>query len=96
VSNGSTTLYDYDENGNTIDNTDFAFEYGEDNRLTEVIDNTVTMATYLYNGRGERVMKVTAADTTLYHYDPNGALLAETDDEGALPPSTRLTISSSR
>jgi RHS repeat-associated protein len=84
VSNGSTTLYDYDENGNTTDNTDFEFTYGEDNRLTEVIDATVTMATYVYNGRGERVKKETAAGTTLYHYDLNGQLLAETDAAGAL------------
>ncbi len=79
--NGGTRNYAYDANGNTTDNTDRQFTYGNNNRLKEAQIAGSPIATYIYNGRGERVKK-TGADTTLYFYDQNGQLIAELDATG--------------
>ena len=42
------------------------------------------IATYLYNAQGQRTQKVTKHGTTVYHYDLNGHLMAETDKNGTL------------
>ena len=73
--------YTYDANGNTISNTDHTFVYGENNRLKEAGIGGSPLATYTYNGRGERVKKLGAA-TTYYYYDSNGQLIAELDGSG--------------
>ena len=80
--NGGTTTYNYDDNGNTIDNTDYQFTYGDNNRLKTAEQSSTLLATYTYNGRGERVSKI-GASTTLYIYDQSGQLIAELDDTGA-------------
>ena len=79
--NGGTTTYSYDDNGNTTDNTDYQFTYGDNNRLKTAEQSSTVLATYTYNGRGERVSKV-GASTTLYIYDQSGQLIAELDDTG--------------
>ncbi|MEM7314725.1 MAG: RHS repeat-associated core domain-containing protein, partial [Planctomycetota bacterium] len=58
-------------------------DYGEHNRLTEVRENGVVVGSYVYNGRGERVVKTASGITTHFHYGLDGQLLAETDDTGA-------------
>ena len=39
------------------------------------------VATYVYNGKGERVKKE-GSETTLYYYDQSGLLIAELDAQG--------------
>ena len=58
-----------------------SFIYGENNRLKEAGLGGSPLATYTYNGRGERVKKLGAA-TTYYYYDSNGQLIAELDGSG--------------
>jgi YD repeat-containing protein len=79
--NGGTRTYSYDANGNTTDNTDRQFSYGDNNRLKTADVLGSPLATYTYNGRGERVMK-DGSETTLYYYDQAGQLLAELDGLG--------------
>jgi len=79
--NGGTRNYSYDGNGNTTDNGNRQFTYGDHNRLKEAQVSGSPVATYTYNGRGERVKKV-GTETTLYFYDQGGQLLAETDAFG--------------
>jgi uncharacterized protein RhaS with RHS repeats len=73
----------YDENGNTVDNSRFGFIYGQNNRLRTVTSGGATVAEYRYNGRGERVKKITGSTVRFYHYDQTGLLLAETNSTGA-------------
>ena len=80
--NGGTTTYSYDDNGNTTDNTDYQFTYGDNNRVKTAEQSSTVLATYTYNGRGERVKKASSS-TTLYLYDQRGQLIAELDDTGA-------------
>jgi RHS repeat-associated protein len=76
------TDYLYDANGNTTSNTQFDFSYGDNNRLKQTSILGSAVATYTYNGRGERVKKE-GLTTTYYHYDQAGKLIAETDVTGA-------------
>ena len=92
--NGATTLYDYepfsnrmslagsnpvvlDDNGNTLVLRDLSLSYSSDNRLIAAND-----ADYAYNGLGERVLKNTPTATRVYHYDPQGRLIAELNGGG--------------
>ncbi|MGH8489045.1 MAG: hypothetical protein ACREXS_09330, partial [Gammaproteobacteria bacterium] len=63
---GGTRGYRYDPNGNTTDNTDYGFVYGDHGRLTAVTQAGVPLATYTYNGRGERVRKIVGEDRPDY------------------------------
>ncbi|MGH9894652.1 MAG: RHS domain-containing protein, partial [bacterium] len=72
----------YDANGNTTGADSFSFGYGEHHRLTEVREGAATKATYTHDGWGERVKKEAGGETTYFHYDLDGALLAETDAQG--------------
>ncbi len=75
--------YQYDGNGNTLDDGHYHYRYGDHNRLTEVLDtNDISIASYRYNAFGQRVQKTTGGVTTYYHYDLNGQLLAETNATG--------------
>ena len=58
--------YRYDANGNTTDSSDFGFVYGDHDRLTAVTQAAVSLATYTYNGRGERVRKIVGEDRPDY------------------------------
>ena len=79
--NGIVTDYQYDANGNTTSNTTNNFTYGDNNRLRDANIGGSTLATYSYNGRGERVKK-DSIGVTYYYYDQGGQLIAELDDLG--------------
>lgn len=79
--NGGVTDYTYDANGNTTSNTTNIFTFGDNNRLKTSGIGASTLATYTYNGRGERVKK-DGNGITYYHYDQGGQLIAETDATG--------------
>ena len=81
IVNGETTTFTYDANGNTTSNTAFDFTYGDNNRLKDAKIGSSTLATYIYNGRGERVKK-DGASIIYYYYDQGGQLIAELDDLG--------------
>ncbi len=82
TNNGSTDNYGYDANGNTTQDGNFSYVYGDHNRLITVTTlSGTTIAEYTYNGRSERVKKV-GTETTLYYYDQSGLLLAEIDSTG--------------
>ena len=80
--NGVVRNYGYDAVGNTTSNPDHGFVYGDNNRLREAQVNTIPLASYTYNGRGERIKKTTGTETTLYYYDQGGQLIAELDATG--------------
>ena len=85
IDDGTTTqTFTYDANGNTIGNGSVDFVYGDNNRIKEAktAGTSTVLATYTYNGRGERVKKVTSTDTIYYHYDQSGQLIAETGVNG--------------
>ena len=74
----------HDASGNITVVNDRELDYADHGRLVEVRDNSVVVANYTYNGRGERARKVTAVGTIYFIYGQGGELLAEFDDSGAV------------
>jgi len=84
-------LYSLDSNGNLIvvndpQNTGRTFQYSSHNRLLKVKDSRTlsTLASYRYDGLGQRVMQETANGIREYIYGPAGELLAEIDGDGTI------------
>ena len=78
-----TRSYTYDANGSPT--TDSINQYGYDSRGRMTQATTATgVYTYGINALGQRVQKIKSATGTLYHYDTQGHLIAETDTTGAM------------
>ncbi len=84
------TEYQYDNNGNIINDGEHTYTYDARNRLSSV-DGTNS---YLYNTNNMRVKKTTANGTTLYgwdndrifaEYNPDGTAIQETVYFGSTP-----------
>ena len=68
-------------NAGAVGSADNTFVYGENNRLKEAGIGGSPLATYTYNGRGERVKKL-GTTTTYYYYNQGGKLITELDGSG--------------
>ena len=73
------------QNGSTpLPSIDREFIYNDANRLSEVRDAGTLTASYIYNAQGQRTRKITVNGTTIYHYDQQSQLIAETQADGTL------------
>ena len=74
----------YDANGNTtyFEFLDHDYTYGDNNRMREIQRNGNIKATYQYNGKGERVVRIAGNSTHVYHFDQNGQLIGESKSNG--------------
>lgn len=81
--------YGFDKNGNVTSdqlNGNRTFTFNGDNKQTQVKDaNNYVIGTYLYDGIGRRVKKVTDLETTVFVYNGMGNLVAEYST--ATPPA---------
>lgn len=60
-----------------------ALNYNQDAQLSAVDAGSTTLASYTYNGFGQRVLKAFPGGTgEIYQYGQNGMLLEETDQSG--------------
>lgn len=84
VEGGITRAYAYDNTGNTISDGTLEYVYNQDGRLFRVMAGANVVAEYKYEGKGQRTIKTTPAGTVVYHYDPQGRLIEETDASGNL------------
>ena len=75
---GAGGSYTYDPNGNLISKTEGAnawtYTWDADNRLTQVLNNGTTVATFAYDPVGRRVQKTAAGVTTAWTYAGAGIL----------------------
>jgi RHS repeat-associated protein len=76
---GSTQKYWYDQNGNQVTRVvgadTFTLIYDAENRLVEVKKNSVTIATFTFDGDGKRVKSVINGETILFvgaHFEQKG------------------------
>jgi RHS repeat-associated protein len=78
----TNTGFTYNTNGNLTSDGNFNYQYDSENRLTKVtkVSDGTTVATYEYDFRGLRVRKTTAAGIVNYHWDDNGRLVRESDE----------------
>ena len=87
-SNGEKVMaFVYDNNGNTVTETTSdttSYIYNQNQRIKRTIKNSVIVGEYVYNGKGQRVKKITPTETVIYHYDLEGRLLAESTGAGAM------------
>jgi RHS repeat-associated protein len=79
-----TNTVQLDANGNMLSVGSRFYNYTAQNRLFEALDNTTLLATYAYNGLGERTGKYTPAGGARYMFDPDGKLIAEIDLQGSV------------
>lgn len=95
---GSTTDYTYsptsnrltqvagqpitmDANGSTTAKPGATFTYDVRGRMVSATTN-IGLVTYTINSMGQRVRKVTPTETTVFHYDMGGKLIAESTTKG--------------
>ncbi len=85
--NDSVNDYDYDKNGNlTQDSEGKTFVYDAENHQKEVKINRVSKGTYLYDGDGKRVKKISDLETTIFVYNGGGQLVAEYSTQQSTTP----------
>ena len=90
--------YGYDGNGNqtsrTIGGVAYIFTFDYENRLTEVKQDTTTLATFLYDADGNRVKGTVSGTTTVYIagiYERQGAAYTSYYEGGGLRRSGYTT-----
>jgi RHS repeat-associated protein len=74
--------FGYDFNGNTTSTNNRTYIYDHSNQITSVLEDTIKIAEYVYNGAGQRIKKVTQDGIRIFHYDILGHLIAETNEKG--------------
>jgi RHS repeat-associated protein len=83
ISGGRSMGFGYDAAGNTTQKGDLILSYNQANRLSQVSGRRL-IAQYTHNVQGQRVLKQAGRDSTVYHYDQDGLLIAETDIQGKI------------
>jgi YD repeat-containing protein len=98
VNNGNTTTYTYgansnrlthigplpvptDANGSITAKPDATFAYDVRGRMISA-NTSIGLVSYTINSLGQRVRKITPNDTTVFHYDTAGKLIAEATTTG--------------
>jgi RHS repeat-associated protein len=84
VAGENTVNYSYDNNGNPILIGNKAYVYNQSSRLVEVRENGNTIAEYEYNAMGQRLIKKVGDNTTIFHYDFDGNIVAESRPDGTM------------
>ena len=78
--------YGYDAAGRVVSADSLILAYNAAGRLSSVVQTfpigQTPFGLYTYNALGERVKKTAGAATTVYHYDRDGRLIAESDPSG--------------
>lgn len=82
VGGSASNDYRYDPAGNLSSTSQASFAYDARHRMTQATLSG-RGAAYQLNALGQRVMKTpTTGNATVYHYDTNGHLIAESDTQG--------------
>lgn len=76
--------FTYDLNGNTISENTRQYIYNQNQRLIRAAEGQTVLGEYVYNGNGQRVKKTTASGQTVFHYDLQGKILAESTPAGTI------------
>ena len=73
-----TVTYSHDDNGNLETNdSGNTYVYDYRNRLVEVDANSVTVAEYVYDALGRRIIKSIGSESTYFFYDAQGRIISE-------------------
>ena len=80
---GASSSFTFDANGNTITENSRDYIYNQNQRLIRVSEAGSTRGDYVYNEEGHRVSKTVAGTPTIFHYDRDGQLIAESSSSGS-------------
>ncbi|MHC4674633.1 MAG: DUF6531 domain-containing protein, partial [Planctomycetota bacterium] len=80
---GTTPVtFAYDDNGNTTGYGSKTLVYNQNNRLIRVEDGATILGEYTYNALGQRISKDVNGVVTIFHYDFDGNIIAESGSDG--------------
>jgi RHS repeat-associated protein len=82
VAGAGATSFSYDANGAVTGVGANGFVYGQNSRLIQATASGSPVGEYTYNGSGQRVVKRASGETTIFHYDKDGNLIAESGADG--------------
>lgn len=71
-----------DANGSVTNKGNASFNYDARGRMVSA-NTAIGLVTYTINSLGQRVRKVTPTETTVFHYDMAGKLIAEATTTGS-------------
>jgi YD repeat-containing protein len=84
ITGPNAASYSYDNNGNITGIDTRTFVYNQNNRLIRVKDGAATLGEYTYNGLGQRAIKEVDGVTTVFVYDFDGNIVAESQPDGTI------------
>lgn len=84
VSGPSPITFGYNRIGSTNAENSRRYAYNQNGRLSQAKDGSTILGAYTYNANGQRVKKEAEGVTTIFHFDGQGQLIAETDADGSL------------
>lgn len=76
--------FSYDANGNITDIDSKTFVYNQNNRLIRVEEGLDILGEYTYNGLSQRQIKEVDGVATVFHYDFDGNIIAESQADGTM------------
>jgi RHS repeat-associated protein len=84
ITGPNAASYSYDANGNITGIDTRTFVYNQNNRLIRVEEGGTPLGEYTYNGLGQRANKEVDEVTTVFVYDFNGNIVAESQPDGTI------------
>jgi len=82
ISGTKPATFSYDANGKITEIDTKTLIYNQNNRLIRVEEEVDILAEYRYNGLSQRIIKEVAGATTIYHYDFDDNIIAESSVDG--------------
>ena len=84
ITGPNAASYSYDANGNITGIDTRTFVYNQNNRLIRVEEGAAVLGEYTYNGLGQRAIKDVDGVTTVFVYDFDGNIVAESLPDGTI------------
>jgi len=84
VTGTAPVTFTFDGNGNMVTENTRSYIYNQNQRLITAAEASSTLGEYVYNAKGQRTTKTVSGVTTVFHFDQNGQLIAETSDSGSV------------
>lgn len=76
--------FTYNLDGDVVNINGFTLQHDRLHHLVSYRQGSNSIADFTYDGDGMRVTKTSGGKTTVYHYDKEGRVLSETEENGAL------------
>ena len=84
ITGPNAAAFSYDANGNITDIDSRCYVYNQNNWLIRVEEELDILGEYTYNGLGQRAIKAVDGVTTVFHYDFDGNIIAESLSDGTM------------